>query len=78
MRLLTPQEWDENNPISHFMACVTSLCEYALRNCDDSDMVGVSIRDEVNMRGKAIGISFRHKDQLSTDVFLNVWEKVTI
>jgi len=29
------------------------------------------------MRDKAIGISFRRKDQLSTDVILNVWQQVT-
>ena len=29
------------------------------------------------MRDKAIAISFRRKDQLSTDVILNVWQKVT-
>ena len=40
-------------------------------------MVGILIRNEVNMRDKAIGISFRRKDQLSTDVILNVWQKVT-
>jgi CRISPR/Cas system-associated exonuclease Cas4 (RecB family) len=56
------------------MASVTNLCEHALQHCDDSDMVGVSMRNEVNMRGKAIGISFRRKDQLSTDVILNVWQ----
>ena len=41
------------------------------------EMVGISIRNEVNMRDKAIGISFRRKDQLSTDEILNVWQKVT-
>jgi hypothetical protein len=40
-------------------------------------MVGISIPNEVNMRDKAIGMSFRRKDQLSTDVILNVWQKVT-
>ena len=40
-------------------------------------MVEISIRNEVNMRDKAIGIGFRRKDQLSTDVILNVWQKVT-
>ena len=59
------------------MASVTNLCEHALRNSNDSDMVGISIRNEVNMRDKAIGISFRRKDQLSTDVILNVWQNVT-
>jgi hypothetical protein len=77
IRLLAPGEGDEIHPVSHFMASVTSLCEYALKNCDDSKMVGISIRNEVNMRDKAIGISFRRKDQLSTDEILNVWQKVT-
>jgi len=40
-------------------------------------MAGISIRNEVNMTDKAIGISFRRNDQLSTDVILNVWQKVT-
>jgi len=40
-------------------------------------MVGISIRNEVNVKDKAIGISFRRKDQLSPDVILHVWEKVT-
>ena len=56
---------------------MTDLCEYALRNCDDSDIVGVSNRNEVNVKDKAMGISFRRKDQISPDVILNVWKKVT-
>ena len=59
------------------MASVTNLFEHALRKSNDSDMVGISIRNEVNMRDKAIGISFRRKYHLSTDVILNVWQKVT-
>jgi len=59
------------------MASVNNLCEHALRNCDDSDMVGISIRNEVNMRDKEIGISFRRKDLLSTDAISNVWQKFT-
>ena len=71
VRLLPPPEGDERVPLSHFMSSVTNLCEHALRNCDDSDMVGVSIRNDVNMRDKEIGISFRRKDKLSTDVIPN-------
>ena len=56
---------------------MTDLCEYALRNFDDSDMFGILIRNEVNVKDKAIGISFRRKDQLSSEVILNVLEKVT-
>ena len=40
-------------------------------------MLGVSIRNEINMRDKANGISFRRKGQVSTDVILNVLENVT-
>ena len=62
VRLLRPSDEDESDPISHFLYSVTDLYEHALRNCDDSDMVGVLIRSEVNMRDKAIGISFRRKN----------------
>jgi len=55
---------------------MTELFEYALRNCQDSDMVGLPIRSEVNVQDKAIGISFRRKDQLSEDVIWSVFEKV--
>ena len=68
---------NERDPVSHFIASMSNLCEHALKICDDSDMVGVSIRNEVNMRDKAIGNSFRCKDQLSTDVILKVWQKET-
>jgi len=34
---------EDTNPMSHFLASVTELFEYALRNCEDSDMVGITI-----------------------------------
>ena len=73
-RLLPPS--DKSDPISHFLDSVNDLCKHALRKCNNSDMVGISIRNETDIKDKAIGISFRRKDQLSTDVVLNVWEKV--
>ena len=39
-------------------------------------MVGITIQNEVNQNDKAIGISFRRKDQLSGDVIWSVLEKV--
>jgi len=45
--------------MSHFLARVSDLFEYALQNCDDSDMVGITISNEVHVADKAIGISFR-------------------
>ena len=57
IRLLSPSDDDESDPISHFLDSVTDLCEHALRNCDHSDMVGVSIPNDVNVKDKTIGIN---------------------
>ena len=62
--------------MTHFQASVTFLFEYALPNCRVSDMVGLTIRNEVNMQDKAIGISFRRKDQLSEEAIWSVLDKV--
>ena len=62
--------------ITHFQTSVNDLFDYALRNVDDSDMVGVTIHNEVNLLDKAIGISFRRKDQLSEEVIWSVFSKV--
>jgi len=75
-RLLPPSEGEDSNPMSHFLASVFDLFEYALQNCDDSDMVGITISNEVNAADKAIGISFRRKDQITPDVICSVFEKV--
>ena len=37
-RLLPPYEGEDSNPVSHFLASVTDLFEYALRNCNDFDV----------------------------------------
>jgi hypothetical protein len=74
--LLSPSVGDDTNPISHFLASVADLFEYALRECRASEMVGVTIRNIVNVQDKAIGISFRRKDHLPENVTWNVFEKV--
>jgi hypothetical protein len=76
VRLLPPSS-DDGNPVTHFLDSVSDLLQYALRDCEDSDIEGVTIRNEVNVQDKAIGLSFRRKDQISADVILSVWEKVT-
>jgi hypothetical protein len=76
VRLLPPADDEDSNPITHFQAGMTDVFEYALRNCQDSDMVGLTIRNEVNVHDKAIRISFRRKDQLSEDVIWSVFEKI--
>jgi len=76
VRLLPPAEEDNPVAITHFQASVNDLFEYASRNGEDSDMVGVTIHNEVNLPDKAIGISFRRKDQLSEEVIWSVFSKV--
>ena len=55
---------------------MNDLFEYAIRDVDDADMVGITIRNEGNLLDKPIGISFRRKDQLSDEVVWSVFSKV--
>jgi len=68
---------DASDPVSHFLASVNDLFDHALSDVDDSDMVGIAIRNQVNENDKPIGISFRRKDQLSGDVIWSVFERVS-
>ena len=52
VRLLPPAIEDNQDAITHFQASVNDLFEYALRNSEDSDMVGVRIHNEVNLLHK--------------------------
>jgi hypothetical protein len=56
---------------------MNDLFQYALRDVSNSDMVGITIRNEANQNDKPIGISFRRKDQLSGEVIWSVFEKVS-
>jgi len=59
VRLLPPPEGEDPNPMSHFLDSVTELFEHALRDLEDSDMVGITISNEFEVKDRAIGISFR-------------------
>ena len=74
VRLIPPS--DNRNPVAHFLATVNDLIEHALRDVDDSDMVGITIKNQVNQNDKPIGITFGRKDQLSADLIWSVFEKV--
>ena len=66
VRLLPPPLHD-SDPITHFLDGMSELFEYALSDCSESDMVGVTISNEVNEQDKPLGISFRRKDQISEE-----------
>ena len=74
VRLLPPSEGEDSNLMSHFFASVSVLFEYALQNCDDSEMVGITISNEVNVNDKVIGL--RRKDQITPDVIWSAFGKV--
>ena len=75
VRLLPPAVGDDSDAITHFKASVNDLFEYALRDVD-TEMVGNTIRNEINLLDKPIGISSRRKDQLSDEVIWSVFSKV--
>ena len=75
VRLTLPS--DSMNHVANFLASVNDLIEYALRDVEDSDMVGMTIQSQVKQNDKPIGISFRRKDQLTADLILSVYEKVS-
>ena len=56
---------------------MNGLFEHALQDVGDGDMVGIAIHNESNQNDKPIGISFRHRDQISVDAVWSVFEKVT-
>jgi len=68
---------DNTNPVAHFLPSVNDLIEHALRDVDDSDMVGMTIQNQVNQNDKSIQISFRRKDQLSAGVIWSGFQKVS-
>jgi hypothetical protein len=76
VRLQHPHEGEDSNSMSHFLASVSKLFEYALRNCDNSDMVGITISNGDNVQDKAIGISFRRKDKITPYVIWSVFGKL--
>jgi hypothetical protein len=74
VRLNIPSDLDLN-PVDHFLAIVNDVFEHVLQGMQNSDMVGIAIRNEVNQSDKPIGNSFRRRDQISGDVIWILFEK---
>jgi hypothetical protein len=63
-----PQHSVEARDIARYFAeSVDELFEYALRDLDPGDMVGVSIHTADNRQDRPIGLSFRRRDQISRE-----------
>src|SRR5215510_5728197 len=72
-----PKSSSVYDPVNHFLDSVNALFNYALENVRASDMVGVTIRNEDNQADKAIGFSFRRRDQIAGDVIWSLFEQVS-
>ena len=75
VRLIPPP--DDSEPVRHFLASVNDLFQHTLENIASSDIVKITIQNRLNQNDKAIGISFRRKDQFSGDVTLSAFEEVS-
>ena len=62
VRLLPPPEGEDPNPMSHFLDSVTELFEHALRDLEDSDMVGITISNEVEAHELFVAGFFHMED----------------
>jgi len=56
---------DSSDTEGHYLASVNELFESTLQDVSADYMVGITVQNQVNQNDKAIGISFRRKDQLS-------------
>ena len=65
------------DPVSQFIDSVNNLLDHVLEDVADADMIGITIYNELNQSDTPIGFSFRHKDQLTSDVIWSVFDKVT-
>ena len=65
------------NPVAQFLVSVNDLIEHAIHDIDDSDIVGMTVQNQVYQNGKPIGISFRRKDQLPSEVIWSLFETVS-
>jgi hypothetical protein len=76
VRLNPPNDLNPN-PVDNFLTSVAELFEHVLQDVQDSDLVGIAIRNEIIQSDKPIGFSFRRRDQILGKVIWSVFEKVS-
>jgi hypothetical protein len=77
VRLNPPPEKSLPDPVAHFVDSMNNLFDRVLQDVGDTDMVGITIHNEVNQSDKHIGFSFRRKDQLLPNTIWSVFDKVS-
>ena len=59
-----------------FVDNLDNMLEYLLKDAEPYYMIGIKLYNEIQLGDKAIGLSFRRKDQISSEVMFQVLEKV--
>ena len=62
---------EEQEPTAYLKECITALTNHLVDEVNDRNLVGLRIRNTENEQDKAVGISFRRRDQFKPDL---VWE----
>jgi len=58
----------EYDPVVYIKERITALTNYLIDDMRDRNLVGLRIRNTENVQDKLLGISFRRRDQLKSDV----------
>jgi len=67
---------EDVEPTVYLKECITAFTNYLVEDVRDRDLVGLRIRNTGNVQDKVVGISFRRREQLKTDVVWGVLGKV--
>jgi hypothetical protein len=59
---------EDIEPTVYLKEYITAFTNYLVDDVGDRDLVGLRIRNTENVQDKAVGISFRRRNQLKPDV----------
>jgi len=69
---------EEHHATAYLKECVTALTNHFVNDVRDRDLVGIRISNAENVQNKVMGLSFRCRNQLKTDVVWSVQGKVVV
>jgi len=67
---------EEQEPSTYLKECITALTNYLVDEGNNRDLVRLRIRKTENVQDKVVGISFRRRDQLKSDLVWEIFSKV--
>ena len=67
---------EDQESTAYLKECITALTNYLVDEVAERDLVGLRIRNTKNVQDKVVGIGFRRRDHLKTDLVWNILSKV--